>query len=91
MWGMQEADHYAGAETTFMLIRLGMNPWQDCLRESADLRVLFVCLLAKTSEERSSDNRLHKDLSEGLDKAMVFWLNRIKKVPISGMKVYVKL
>ena len=36
-----------------------------------DLRTLFVCLLAKTYEQRSSDDRLHKDLSEGLDKPMV--------------------
>ena len=47
MWGMQEADHYADAENTFMLINLRMNPWQDCLRGSAaeiSEYCLFVCL-----------------------------------------------
>ena len=52
-----------------------------------DLRILFVCLLAKNYEQQSSDDRLHEDLSEGLDKPMVFWLNRIMKGPISVMKV----
>ena len=46
MWGMQEADHYAGVENTFMLINLGMNPWQDCLRGSAARSQNTVCLFA---------------------------------------------
>ena len=60
MRGMQEADHHAGAQTTVMLTRLGMNPWQECLRESVEASqntvCLFVCLLAKISEQPSSDD-----------------------------------
>ena len=46
--GMHEVDHYADAETTFMLIRLKMNLGRIvCANLQRDLRLLFVCLLGK--------------------------------------------